>query len=330
MIGYYVHHHGRGHLHRAATIARAMDTPVVALSSLPRPDDPEPFADWVELARDDQDADARDHDGHQRLHWAPLGSPGYRARMHRVSNWLANAKPDLVVVDVSVEVTTLCRVLGVPVVVVAGTGRRDDAAHQLAYGLADRILAPWPGELYQPTHLDPHAAKTSYVGAFSRFDGLHATPPPQVPRVLLLLGAGGASIDDRALTDARAATPEYTWLAPGVDGTPWADDVWGALCGADIVVTHAGMNALAEVAAARRPAIVVPQTRPFAEQATTGEVLRRHRLATVATRWPASAAWNNLLDTTRAERERWTSWNPGDGAARAAEVITGCIDSPRS
>ena len=37
MIGYYVHHQGRGHLSRLQAVAAHLHTPVVGLSSLPKP-----------------------------------------------------------------------------------------------------------------------------------------------------------------------------------------------------------------------------------------------------------------------------------------------------
>ena len=48
------------------------------------------------------------------------------------------------VVDVSVEVAILVRLLGVPVVVMAMPGDRIDAPHDLVYQAADHILAAWP------------------------------------------------------------------------------------------------------------------------------------------------------------------------------------------
>ena len=73
-----------------------------------------------------------------------------------------------------------------------------DAAHQLAYRLADAILAPWPA---WADPLDGGAAwraKTHPVGAISRFDD---RPPVTVlpsldgrRRVLVLSGRGGTGL----------------------------------------------------------------------------------------------------------------------------------------
>lgn len=322
MLGYYVHHHGEGHRTRAARLAAELDDDVVALTSLPRPADLAPFHDWVQLARDDEDATARAHDAGGALHWAPLDAPGYRARMHRLASWLANARPDAVVVDVSVEVTTLCRLLGVPVAVVAGAGRRDDDAHRLAYRLADAVIAPWNGALYRPAHLAAVDDRTCYAGALSRFDHCPPVPPPGRRQVLALFGSGGAAVTPEQVARAREATPGWTWRVHGLPGTPWTADVWDALCGADVVVTHAGMNGLAETAAARRPAVVLPQPRPFDEQAETGAVLAGHGLATVRTGWPAPDEWPGLLAAAAAsDPQRWSLWNDGGAAARAARAI---------
>ena len=43
MIGYYVHHHGSGHLNRATSICAQLRHPAVALTSLDIPR-PHPFA----------------------------------------------------------------------------------------------------------------------------------------------------------------------------------------------------------------------------------------------------------------------------------------------
>ena len=91
--------------------------------------------------------------------------------MRLIAQWVAATRPAAVVIDVSVEVATYIRLLGVPVIVVAGPGERTDAPHLLVYRLADHIVAAWPRELHEPSWLRSYADKTSYVGGISRFDG---------------------------------------------------------------------------------------------------------------------------------------------------------------
>ena len=76
MIGYYIHHVGHGHLHRATAVARALAEPVTGFSSLSAPKDwPGP---WIQLDRDDEDVarDRTDQTARERLHWVPLGHHG--------------------------------------------------------------------------------------------------------------------------------------------------------------------------------------------------------------------------------------------------------------
>lgn len=325
MIGYYVHHHGRGHLTRATEISRRLREPVTVLSSLPRPDAIEPFADWVELAHDEGGRSCPDQDAGGALHFAPLDCEGYTRRMEQIACWLSRQVPRLMVTDVSVEVTVLCRTLGTPVMAVAQPGVRDDEPHLLGYRLAGHILVPWSRRVYQPAHLRRFDAKCSYVGAFSRFDQHVPAAPPGRRRILALFGAGGSDVGSDALQAARQSTPGWVWDTAGGTGTNWADDVWRRLQASDVVITHGGQNALAEVAAARRPALIVPQSRPFDEQVSSSRALDRAGIARACPGWPAAAQWDQLLTAAlRRGGSRWSEWSDGRGADRAAEVIGRC------
>ena len=89
MIGYYVHHHGTGHLHRALTVAPHLPDEVTGLSSLPRPDGW--VGPWVLLPRDDsaESYDGADVTAEGLLHWVPVGDTGLRTRMADISAWIA-------------------------------------------------------------------------------------------------------------------------------------------------------------------------------------------------------------------------------------------------
>jgi hypothetical protein len=176
--------------------------------------------------------------------------------MARIADWAHRTHPTVVVVDVSIEVAVYLRLMGVPVIVIAVPGTRDDAAHQLGYAVADRIIAAWPAEVYKPAWLAAHRAKTRFVGAWSRFSQRPRTQRhiagKEQPTVLVLAGAGGSSITTQDVHHWRQHNTTYTWNAVGVPGTSWLADPWDALCSADVVITHAGQNAIADVAAAGR------------------------------------------------------------------------------
>lgn len=330
MIGYYAHHQGAGHLTRMQSIASAMDEPVWGLSSVPAPAGWS--GAWTQLARDDdtdpaQQGQLDDPTAHGVLHWVPRGHPGLAQRSAQLAEWAAVHRPRSLVVDVSVEVALLARLCGVPTVVVAMPGVREDRAHRLAYDTADALLAPWPRGSHDLGWPREWTDKAWFVGGISRFDHLTPTRPVPTPAapgggtVLVLWGAGGRTTTDADLEAARAATPSWTWVerSPGIHSdTP----LWEDLQRADVVVTHAGQNAVAEVAAARRPAVVVAQRRPFDEQSATAQVLDQLGIAVGCTTWPAPGSWPDLLQLALARGgDGWRLWSTGTGASDAADHL---------
>ena len=323
MIGYYVHHLGQGHLAMARCIAAHLDDRVTGLSSLACPADWP--GDWLRLPRDDTGHPAVEPTARGQLHWAPLGHPGLRDRMAAIAGWIQRSAPSVIVVDVSVEVATLARLMGVPVISIVLPGNREDPAHRLGHALAQTLIAPWPASMSALlAGQGPETARIRAVGAFSRFDGRapEPGPPGRRPSVLVLHGSGGSEITPDHVRAAAAATPGWEWRILGGAAGPWLDDPWPALCHADVVVTHGGMNAIADVAAARKPAVVVPQARPHGEQLATGRALDHAGLAVVTSQWPRAASWPSVLSAAL-ERggARWASWSTGTGAADAAKVI---------
>lgn len=283
----------------------------------------------MRLSRDDAAVAVGEPTAHGALHWAPYHDPGFTARMHEIASWVGRAQPAAVVVDVSVEVATFVRLLGVPVIVMALPGKRVDAPHLLVHRLADHIVAAWPRDLCVPSWLRPYEDKTSYVGGISRFEDrsdctsggrVRTATSPEGMRVLVLGGADGTF--GAALEDCAATYPGFTWTALGGGSGSWIADPWPQICAADVVVTHAGQGSVADVAAARRPAVVVPEPRPFDEQKATANVLKRHRLAVVAKSSPNARAWPALLaHASSSDPDRWRRWQVEGAAARAATAI---------
>jgi hypothetical protein len=336
MIGYYVHHQGRGHLHRALCLSEHLREPVTILTSLPCSHDQlrgGSIVDWIPLARDDDPPPHEDPTANGVLHWAPPHHPGLRARSGAIAAWIERSAPTLMVIDVSVEVAVLTRLMGIPVVTVAMHGKRDDRAHQIGYDLSTALLACWPATSACTEWPTSWLDKTWFVGAFSRYDSrippasadpLHTRTrgPSGRRRVTLLLGAGGSDLQPRQIRDAVNATPDWDWDIIGGPDATWRPDPWPSLCAADVIVTHAGQNALAEVAASRTPALVVPQHRPHGEQHATAVALDRAGIATVLPRWPHRDQWPGLLDKAAgSDGQRWATWCPGNGATHAAHLL---------
>lgn len=325
MIGYYVHHHGSGHLHRAMTIAPHLPEVVTGLSSLPRPEGWS--GPWVQLPLDNaagpyDDADVT-ADG--LLHWAPLGDPGLRQRMSAVSRWIDRHSPAAVIVDQSVEICLLSRLHGVPVVALTAPGRRTDAPHQLGFGVADALVGPWPGgwtDRLLPDLDAAHADRFVAIGAVSRF----AVAPRRAssrgrPHAVLLAGTGGDGFTPEAVSRAQEQTPGWDWSILSHSLGTWHADPAAVLAEADVVVLHPGQNSLAEVAALRVPAVVVPAARPFHEQHVTA--------AALAQGWPAivvdqvsDLGWRDVLhEALLLDGEGWAAWCDGAAPVRLAQVV---------
>lgn len=335
-VGCYVHHHGSGHAHRATAVAGELHrrgVVVTGLSSAPRPTGWP--GEWVALDRDDDpavaDPGAVDATAHGRLHWVPRHHRGLARRTAQLSAWLVDADPDVVVTDVSQEATLLARLHGVPVVSVVLPGRRDDAAHALGLGVSAAVVSFWPRAAHgmAPGLPADVAARLQPLGGLSRF----APDPSPVASdragsVVVLAGTGGGSeVLQEAAARGAAAAPDLVWrvLGPG----SWSADPWAEIRAADVVVTAAGQNSLAEVAAARVPAVVVPQDRPHDEQATTGRVLADEAWPAVVVDDPAGADWAGLVRrAARLDGGRWAGWVDGGAASRMADVVLGAGGRP--
>ncbi|MFF3225606.1 glycosyltransferase [Nocardia suismassiliense] len=322
MIGYYIHHHGAGHLIRAQSICTELDTPVTALTSLPIEDDPA-FDRVVALPADNTASTATDATAFGALHWVPKADAGLRDRMAEIARWIATEKPEALVVDVSVEVALLARLHGVPVLTMVLPGTRTDAPHELVHRIADGLIAAWPRALYEPRWLRAYTHKTHYIGGISRYAG--RSPLPRHggagrPTVLVLAGAGGSSFTPAMIHACAGRHPQYRWRTAGIDD--WVDDLWPRLCAADVVISHAGQGTVADIAAAGKSAILIPADRPFGEQHDTATALAEAGMAVAVEACPAVDEWPELIEAARRlDTGRWRRWDTCGAAGRAAAVI---------
>lgn len=325
MLGYYVHHHGHGHLHRARTLTRALAQPVTVLSSLTEP--PDWSGGCVSLpvvpgeARTGQSAGGF-------MHRAPLNDEHLRRRMARISQWLEAAAPTAMVVDVSSEVAVLCRLHGVPVISVVQPGDRGDRAHRTSHGMSDALVACWPAGMPTMAHgmspTDQH--RLQHVGAVT--DAVPAQEPSAVtPRsVVVMAGSGGGGVTPAELEQLRGRAPDWTWQSIGGASGPWVEDPQPLLRGAAVVVTHAGEGALAAVSAARRPAVIVPEERPFAEQQRTAEALSRSSLpVTCVENFEPERLVAAVQQVSGLDGQGWAVWNDGAAPQRFAAVVDAVV-----
>lgn len=221
---------------------------------------------------------------------------------------LQTFRPDLVVFDTHapLTLTRFAAEIGARSVLVQRAMRRENMEEFFAGGAApmfDRIVVP-----EEPDEVDLRGGlhlPISVTGPVVR--GLDARPPRRVhwPRVIVMAGGGGQPLDARrflrAAADAhilaRTRIPSLSTLlvggpysdAPeelggiaGMEVTRSCPNLLALLARADLVVSQAGYNSIAEIRALRKPAILVPGYRRAEDQAARAKRLVQTGAAVLA------------------------------------------------
>lgn len=334
-IGYYVHHQGDGHRQRALAIAEAARGRITLIGTgLAGRTGTVPAIDLP----DDRPLLAGGQDTHpcpQALHYAPIDHDGVRRRVAAVAGWIAEARPALIVVDVSVEIAMLARLASVPTVYVRLSGHRGDPAHLEAFRGATALMAPFHQDLEddQTSHAIRH--KTFYVPGLSKRP-IATTVDEKV--VLVVIGKGGAAGDGEAVAVAARATPDSMWRVIGPCSAPhrpppnlqiygWVDDPNAMIAGASVVIGAAGDGLVGSIIAARRPFVCIPEERPFDEQMSKAARLSALGAAVICPRWPDGADWPSLLAEARSLDPRVLDrLDTSDGSRRGAQWLSMVAD----
>ncbi|MCR0984570.1 glycosyltransferase [Roseomonas populi] len=325
-VGYYVHHQGMGHWTRAAALARHMRRPVTLIGTVAEPREaPCP----VLALPDDAGADPRHGDpaGVPGLHYAPVHHEGMRARGAAIAEWIARERPALMVVDVSVEVAVLSRLLSTPVLYFRLSGTRDDPPHVTAFRAAEALIAPFPAALEDPATPDWVRARTFHAGFLSGGGAV----PSSGGGIVAAFGRGGAGGSAAALAAAARAVPDRRWrvlgpvsgstaLPPNLELLGWREDASTILADADLVIGGGGDGLVAEVAALGKRFLCLPEPRPFDEQLGKARRLAALGAAVVREEWPDE--WPEAIAATRAlDPARITALHDPNAVAHTAAFI---------
>lgn len=327
---WYVHDHGGGHLARARAVLPKLRRRVVVATGPGVVEEARLVLDAPVVALP-SDVPACPVPTTGPWHHAPA-CPEQRARGRALAAAIADHRCTTAVVDVSMEVSVLARLLGLRVITVRQSGRRDDDAHRIGLASADVVWVPQHPAL-EPVDGDVDE-RWSFTGAFSRFDGRpSATDGRQLPdrrTVVLLVGAGGTSLDATAWRAAAvpdgwrvviAGTPER-WQHGVVECVGRVDPLLPVLASADVVVTSAGWAAVADGVAAGVRLVLVAERRPFGEQVVRSEALAGAGLAVSLDRWPAPDELSDVLAAAaRLRPDDWAPYYDGRGAERAAALV---------
>jgi UDP-N-acetylglucosamine:LPS N-acetylglucosamine transferase len=254
--------------------------------------------------------------------------------------WVQRTSPDLLVVDGPSDVALFAHLTGVPVVTVRRHGRRSEAQRRLLDRAVLGMIAPFTTDLEAPDERsDP---RTVHVGLLSRFAGrrrdreaarrdLGIAPGRRL--VTVLGGRHGVAVSRRDLAAAASSSGGWRWHVLGethhrvppheaVRSPGWVDDPWPHLIAADVVVAGASPSAVAEVADAGVPLLVVPASSPDREERRFADALGAAGAAVPLARWPAGARWADTLEAAaRMDPGPLRSRCDGLAASRAAEWL---------
>lgn len=313
-IGYYVHHHGDGHRQRAIAIGQSLDNVMLMGSGLAGRTGNLPFLDLPDDRLDDSFAGIDHVDRPSSLHYTPLDHEGIRQRVAKMTGWIAEARPRLMVVDVSVEVAMLARLASVPTVYVRLSGNRLDAAHLDAFRGAIALLAPFHEAL--DDHETPGwvREKTFYAPGVVRSASQNTSVNDDV--VLVVVGRGGGISSGEHWAVAARAAPAWRWRVIGPCTGPvdlpanlelrgWVEDADAQIAAARVVIGAAGDGVVSAVLSARRPFICLPEPRPFDEQASKAKRLAALGGAIVRLDSPQPQEWPRLIGRAIAQNQQW-------------------------
>lgn len=313
-IGYYVHHHGDGHRQRAIAIGQSLKDVMLMGSGLAGSSHSLPFLDLPDDRLDDSFAGIDHADRPSSLHYAPLDHEGIRQRTALMTGWIAEARPRLMVVDVSAEVAMLARLASVPTVYVRLSGNRHDAAHLDAFRGATALLAPFHDVLDNDETPAWVREKTFYAPGIVRSG--HETVSARDDIILVVLGRGGGISNGERWAAAARTMPAWQWRVIGPCAVPtdmptnlelrgWVDDADAQIAAANVVIGAAGDGVVSAVLSARRPFICLPEPRPFDEQLSKANRLAAVGGAIVRNDWPHPQEWPKLINQAIEQSRQW-------------------------
>ena len=329
-IGYYIHHHGAGHLARARAIASVSGGRVVLLGT-------GIGSQGIDLADDRIDTAAFDgadgsHCRPNSLHYAPFDHGSIRSRVATIARWIDVYRPALMVIDVSVEIAMLARLASVPVVYVRLNGDRTDRPHLDAFQGATALLAPFHQDLEATSTPQWVRAKTRYLPGIT--SARTSTVTNADPTILIVVGRGGPIGGGETFAQAARHCPQWRWRVIGSCSAPhdlpsnleilgWVENADSEIAHATLVVGAAGDGLVGCVLAVDRPFVCIAQDRPFNEQRATAQRLKEFGAALVLDNWPEPARWPQLIaDALALPPQARRKLHAPDGARLAAEWLS--------
>jgi predicted glycosyltransferase len=333
-VGYYVHHHGTGHMRRAITICEQIRRPVIMFSSQPLPAGLPSHVSYVQLLSDV--VEGYQQPANSLFHYTPHDAIVFQRNQQLIDAWQKCAITNLYV-DVSIEVAVLAKLYGLHVGYALMPGVRTDKAHNYGFAAVDYLLAHYAPAFDEPAN---HTASTPifYTGGIARFKKRWLGPDSdwtttgQMPnRVTVTTSPKSEQDMTSAILLSAAAYPKTIWQIIGQTIPTKLSNVvsYGVIQNvesiyeqSDIIVGAGGTNTIMEVASIAKPFICIPELRPFDEQLVSAKTLERLEAAVYLPTFPKPDAWPTVIQKiAQLNLEALSNLVDDTAATRAAHII---------
>lgn len=312
-VSYYAHHFGTGHLRHAQKVAASNLVDLQVTSTGPRNKALlNGVLEYVELSPDVGDSSSEAGvSSDSVLHYAPTGD-FIQQRFAELNRAWKEFNPEVVMVDVSVEVALFARLSGYRVAFRRMPGNRNDTAHQMAYTLADTIFSYFPVGLEDPEHLERFGHKSHYLSVAEPADHSPSLEPPipyRLMRPLVVVQTSlASSIPLKHVARAATASLGWDWDVVGSvepEGTALPtnlrlhgvlNDPLPIMRSATVIISSAGHNAVVAAASCHRPVLLVPEERPYAEQLAFAVALHTRAGIDILETWEPALNWPQMLE----------------------------------
>ncbi|KQS36276.1 glycosyltransferase [Pedobacter sp. Leaf194] len=311
VLFYYVHAHGKGHRATFSILYAELSAffEVVAVttnSEITKYIQHHFGAKVVELPKKyPADFTIPEHTFSKPFEVTPYAlEPALRAKS--LAEALARYQPKAFYCDGSPELAIMVRGMGVPVVLVHLHGNcMSDPTQVFAHQLSDRIIAHFPVGMEQSDYR--FGAKTFYSGYISKYAVSHAEHSTLTDNNNVTIVLGYENYDESVLQNiTRDKNLTYTIIGDkraynlGKNCRLYGQvkDIAGFVHG-KIVICAAGQNTIAELLSLGKRLILLPEPRPYDEQAIHAAVLARNNVVLLANEAFSSDQWRNIIERAK-------------------------------
>jgi hypothetical protein len=325
-IGYYVHHHGTGHMRRAVNVVSKMKSRVFLFSSAAEPSYLPENVTYIHLPEDK--VEGYTPDSTRFFPYTPYNKAIFERSKLLIDTWQRYGIKHIHV-DVSVEVAALAKLHGLSVSYTIMQGNRRDKSHTLAYSLSDFLLA-FSTEIFDEKVRNTDIL-TKYVGGVSRFTKVEPKPIGEITRVAIITSPLAEKTWSNEIVLLAQDNKNIAWDCIGfnietklqnVSSHGKVADPHDIIRDADIVIGSSGNNTIMELSSLAKPFICIPEPRPYDEQISAARKLLELNAAIVLESFPKPNEWKDLVQNIKnLDLIAFAKLTNNDSSDRAAKIL---------